>query len=190
MSLSDRIGEMREMLGRLQRPIGVAQDEEIVIAHPVGRHGIFLREDGCVDIASGTQAVGLSGSGMTVEVQALDVQGSVMRLDADTVWLNTAPDGLVIDGYVPDYGILHGELIARYLRDAMVVITSGSVRPLPNAQPSGSSGASETPVCAQCPALAAVPLSSLLEPVPWSRPVNPRLLERVNEVVRRIGGRR
>ena len=177
---------MSELLDRTYRDPNVAEGRELVLCHPERSHGIFLRDGGAVDIASGDQIFGLTPFGISASVQAMDLESSVASLRCHTFWLSTAPDGFVIDGYVPDYGILHGDLIGRYLRDAQVVITSGSLKKIQD----GGREPSPSPVCTQCPNLVSVPLSTLIEPKPWSRPVDTRTLDRLNGVLDRVRGGR
>lgn len=188
MSLMDTLNRLYEGMQSPPRDRAKAQGDELVVAHPVERHGVFVRDGGWVDIASGTQVVGLGSDGMVADLNVLDVQTTVSSISTGSLWIETARDGLVIDGYVPDYGILHGELIARYLRDAQVVITRGTLKKLQGSRSKRASEAVESPVCGQCPSLVSVPLSSLLEPFPWSRPVDRKLLDRFRGVLNRIRG--
>jgi hypothetical protein len=177
----DRVDEI--MKASLRDP-NVAEERELVLCHPDRSHGIFLRDGGAVDINSGVQVVGVTPDGLGISVQAMDVQSSVTAIQCRTLWINTAPNGLIIDGYVPDYGILHGDLIGRYLMDAQVVIKSGSLEKVQD----GGREPAQQPACSQCPGLVSVPLSSLIQPHAWSRPVDPKALSKLMDVVNRVRG--
>jgi hypothetical protein len=178
------LDRMNEILEQTYKDPNIAEGNELVICHPERSHGIFLRDGGVVDINSGTQVMGLTPRGLGISVQALDMEAQVASLRCHTFWLTTSPNGWIIDGYVPDYGILHGDLIGRYLRDARVVITRGSLRKLQD----GGRSPSETSVCTHCPNLVSVPLSSLIEPRAWSRPAETKTLDRLRGVLDRVRG--
>lgn len=188
MSLTDTLNRLYEEMSSAPRDRAKAQGDELVVAHPVERHGVFVRDGGWLDLASGTQVLGLGPDGLVADLNVLDVRAAVSSISTSGLWIETARDGLVINGYVPDYGILRGELIARYLRDAQVVVTRGSLRRLQDARGKLAREAVESPVCAECPSLVSVPLSSLIEPFPWSRPVSRRLLDKFRDVLNRVRG--
>jgi len=184
MSLVGKIQELLQQMEDRPRDPAYAINDEIVLAHPQEHHGLFIRDGGAIDFSSGSQVVGLGRDGIAVNVQFVDVLASAVHFQASTFWLDVGRDGLVIDGYVPDYGILHGQLISHYLRDARVVVLRGSVRPLESSQ----GPVSEQPVDPRFPQLVSVPLSELLQPVPWSRPLEARALEMFQRVINRARG--
>ena len=184
-AVMDALDRLDQRTRTVRRDIGIARGDELVLAHPIGGHGIFMRDDGSVDIASGTQTLGINGLGMVGDFDVIDLQSSVFSVRSTVFWINTAKNGLVIDGYVPDYGIVHGDLIGRYLRDASVVITRGSLKEV---QKGGGSVPRGNPVCSHCPSLVSVPLSSLIQPFGWSKPLDSRILNKFNSVMQRIRG--
>lgn len=186
MAVIESLQSLLDQMNRTPRDRSKAQGDELVVAHPAERHGVFVRDGGWVDIASSTQVFGIGPSGAVMDLNVLDVRCSVSSIDAGSLWIRAGT--IVIDGYVPDSGILHGELIARYLRDARVVVTRGSLREIQQARGNRKSDVVETPVCPGCPSLVSVPLSALLEPFPWSRPVERRLLDRFRAVLDRVRG--
>jgi hypothetical protein len=188
MTLAESLDALFELMERSERDVAVAQGDELVVAHPQGRHGLFVRDGGFVDIASGTQVVGLNSMGLVADLNVLDCRASVVSFNTQSLWINTLPGGFIVDGYAADVGILHGELIGRYLRDAKVVITRGSLKQIQKARGDKASSPVESPVCQECPNLVSVPLSSLIEPFGWSRPLDAKLLSRFNQVLNRVRG--
>lgn len=192
MGLIDSLETTYQSLQKPPRDKSKAEGNEVVVAHPDGRHGIFVRDDGSVDVVSGSQSIGVHGNGLVGDLKVMDFQTSVWHLRTNSMWIFTERDGLIIDGYVPDYGIIHGELIARYLRDAKVVIRRGSTKRIQKRRGEMTGPDTETPVSNDprscCYPLAYVSLSSLIEPFPWSRQLDQKVLQKFKGVLNRATG--
>ncbi len=188
--LGDALNDLIGKLMRLEnRPHDVAVNEDIVLGHPLTKHGIFLREDGAVDISSAKSLLSISEEGFLGVAPAMVLNVSDALMNVGTHMVNGR---LVFNGYEPDKEIWSGAWVCRFLKDASVLILPGTQVEVQRARGeySGSRSPHRTLYSTELGALEAVPLSDLIEPVREFRQrqrLVERAIARLESVMQRVG---
>ena len=133
--IREAVGVLRVLLGEEKRPQAHGGPRrvgpgEANLQHPEGRHGLYVRDGGIVDLQTDGAVLGIRPSGWTVEAPSgyLGVADLVVR--GERVSLQIPPDGYYLSGRQLHPEMVVGTKMATALWDLEVLALPGSLKPM------------------------------------------------------------
>lgn len=101
---------------------------ELTLHHPQGRHGLYIRNDGVVDLQTRGSAVGVGPLGISLESPALYVGAGSVAFRSDRIGFQVPYDGYFLSGRRLNPQLVSGGQLLRPRADAKVLIVPGSIQ--------------------------------------------------------------
>jgi hypothetical protein len=190
--LKDAVSAFRVWLGAEKKPeprggpkrVGPTESN---FQHPQGRHGLYVRDGGIVDLQTAGAVLGIRPEGWTVEAPAGYIGVSDLVVRSDRISMQLPADGYYLSGRQLHPALVSGREVATPLWDAEVLISPESLKAMESAGAVDKARPPRVrPVVVGGTPMAAVRLGDLFRWLPFTTEPASDLFDWTGQVIREL----
>ena len=190
--LKDTVAAFRVWLGAEKKPVPQGGSKRVSATesnfqHPQGRHGLYVRDGGIVDLQTVGAVLGIRPEGWTVEAPAGYIGVSDLVVRSGRISMQLPADGYYLSGRQLHPALVSGREVATPLWDAEVLVSPESLKAMESAGAVGKAKPPRTrPVVVGNTPMAAVRLGDLFRWLPFTAKPDSDLFDWTGQVIREL----